>query len=158
METKEKSSMRRKEREIKDREAIDAIIRECRVCRLGLSDGGQPYVVPLSFGYDGESFYFHGASTGRKIDILRANNRVCFELDILGALRPSDEACRWSAGYRSVIGFGIAEIVELPEAKRKILGVIMAQYSDETFSFTDEAVHRTTVIKVHVDSITGKQS
>jgi uncharacterized protein len=150
--------MRRKEREIKEREAIDAIIRECRVCRLGLTDGNQPYVVPLSFGYDGESLYFHGASAGRKIDILRANNRVCFELDILDGLRPSDEGCRWSVGYRSVIGFGTAELVETHDAKRTMLAVIMAQYSDGSFSFSDEAVQRTTVIKVHIDSITGKQS
>jgi uncharacterized protein len=150
--------MRRKEREIKEREVIDSIIRECRVCRLGLADGDQPYVVPLSFGYDGEALYFHGASAGRKIDILRANNRVCFELDILDALRPSDEACRWSAGYRSVIGFGTATIVELPDEKLKILAIIMAQYSDQGFSFADDAVQRTTVIKVHIESITGKQS
>jgi uncharacterized protein len=150
--------MRRKEREIKDRGAIDAIIRECRVCRLGLADGGQPYVVPLSFGYDGASLYFHGASTGRKVDILRSNNKVCFEFDILDAMRPSDEACRWSVSYRSVIGFGTAELVETPDAKRTMLAFIMAQYADGSCSFSDEAVQRTTVIKVHIVSITGKQS
>ena len=35
--------------------------RSCQVCRLGLCDGGEPYVVPLCFGYDGEALYFHAA-------------------------------------------------------------------------------------------------
>jgi nitroimidazol reductase NimA-like FMN-containing flavoprotein (pyridoxamine 5'-phosphate oxidase superfamily) len=68
--------MRRSEREIKDRAVIDAIIRQCLVCRLGLSDGEEPYIVPLCFGYDGEALYVHSASDGRKIDILRKNSRV----------------------------------------------------------------------------------
>ncbi len=150
--------MRRKEREIQDREAIDAIIRECRVCRLGLTDGNEPYVVPLSFGYDGEAFYFHGASVGRKLDLLRQNCRVCVELDILDELRPSEEACRWSAGYRSVIGFGTAEIITDLELKRKALAIIMAHYSDGRYTFTDKALEGTVVIKVSIASITGKQS
>jgi hypothetical protein len=149
--------MRRKEWAIKDREAIDAIIRESRLCRLGLTDGTQPYVVPLFFGYDGEALYLHGAPVGRKIDILRLNNRVCVEFDLLGALRPSEEACRWSAGYRSVIGFGTAELVEGPDAKRAMLALIMAQYSKEAYSFPDETLHRTTVIKVSIETITGKR-
>lgn len=150
--------MRRKEREIQDREAIDAIIRECRVCRLGLTDGNEPYVVPLSFGYDGEAFYFHGASVGRKLDLLRQNCRVCVELDILDELRPSEEACRWSAGYRSVIGFGTAEILADVESKREALRIIMAHYSDGRYTFTDKALEGTVVIKVSIASITGKQS
>lgn len=150
--------MRRKERAIQDREAIDAIIRECRVCRLGLTDGKDPYVVPLSFGYDGDAFYFHGASAGKKLDLLRQNSRVCVELDILDELRPSEEACRWSAGYRSVIGFGTAEILTDLESKRRALTVIMAQYSGGSYSFTDKALEGTAVIKMTIASITGKQS
>ncbi|MHC1741720.1 MAG: pyridoxamine 5'-phosphate oxidase family protein [Syntrophobacteraceae bacterium] len=150
--------MRRKEREIQDREAIDAIIRECRVCRLGLTDGKEPYVVPLSFGYDGESFYFHGASVGKKMDLLRQNSRVCVELDVLDELRPSEEACRWSAGYRSVIAFGTAEIITALESKRKALAIIMAHYSDGSYTFTDKALEGTAVIRVAVEKITGKQS
>ena len=75
--------MRRNDREIKDRKEIDGIIRRCRVCRLAMCDDGQPYIVPLNFGYDGRFLYFHAAPEGRKIDIIKRNNRVGFEFDIL---------------------------------------------------------------------------
>ena len=78
--------MRRQEREISDRAAIDAIIRACQVCRLGMVDGDLPYIVPMSFGYDGRALYFHCATQGRKLDVLRRRPRVCFEFVYLDAM------------------------------------------------------------------------
>ena len=150
--------MRRTEEEIKDRTVIDAIIRQCRVCRLGLSDGEEPYIVPLCFGYDGEAFYFHSAPEGRKIDILRKNNRVCVEFDIPGDMKVAEQSCKWGITYRSVIGFGTAEIVDNPKAKRKALKILMAQYSDKEYDFPDDVVTKTAIIKVVIARITGKQT
>jgi len=150
--------MRRSEREIKDRSEIDAIIRSCQVCRLGLCDGREPYVVPLCFGYDGQTLYLHAATEGRKLNILRENNRVCFEFDIVKRMVEAEDACSWGLRYQSVIGFGTAEVVEEPEEKRRELSLLMAQYSDREFSFPDQAVQRTCVIRVTIGRITGKQS
>lgn len=75
--------MRRSEKEITDKTQIDSIIFRSKVYRLGLSDEGQPYIVPLCFSYDGKALYFHCAKEGRKIDILRKNSNVCFEFDIV---------------------------------------------------------------------------
>ena len=150
--------MRRSEKEVTDRAEIDAVIRSCRVCRLGLSDDGQPYVVPLSFGYDGEALYFHSATEGRKLDILRKSNRVCVESDILEGLEEADEACAWGIRYRSVIGTGSATILEDTEEKKKAFTVLMSQYSDRDYSFPDKTVARTTVVKIVFHSLTGKQS
>ena len=72
--------MIRAEKEIKDCSEIDGVIRECRVCRVAFARDGEPYLVPLSFGYDGEALYFHTAPKGKKIDCIDANPRVCFEL------------------------------------------------------------------------------
>ncbi|MGD1151316.1 MAG: pyridoxamine 5'-phosphate oxidase family protein [Syntrophales bacterium] len=150
--------MRRSEREIKDRAVIDAIIRQCLVCRLGLSDGEEPYVVPLCFGYDGEALYFHSASEGRKIDILRKNSRVCFEFDIPEGMREAEQGCRWGIKYRSVIGFGTAEIVDDQEGKRRALEIVMAQYSGKEYIFLEDVVTKTAVIKVVIARVTGKQA
>ncbi|MEN6319255.1 MAG: pyridoxamine 5'-phosphate oxidase family protein [Syntrophaceae bacterium] len=150
--------MRRSKDEITDRMEIDNIIRQCRVCRLGLSNGEEPYIVPLCFGYDGETLYFHSAPDGRKIDILRKNNRVCFEFDIPGDMKESEQICKWGIRYRSVIGFGKAELVDDGDAKRKALDILMAQYSDKTYSFPNEVLTKTTVIKVVIDHITGKHA
>jgi hypothetical protein len=150
--------MRRSEREIKDRAVIDAIIRQCLVCRLGLADGVEPYIVPLCFGYDGEALYFHSASAGSKIDILRKNSRVCFEFDIPGGMREAEQGCRCGITYRSVIGFGTAEIIDDQEGKKRALEIIMAQYSSKKYIFPEDVVAKTAVIKVVISRVTGKQA
>jgi len=150
--------VRRGEKEIRDRTEIDAIIRAARVLRLGLADEEEPYVVPLSFGYDGKSFYFHGAPEGRKIELIRRNSRVCFEIDELEEIVEAADSCGWAARYRSVIGVGRASILEDRESKRRGLGLVMAQYSSREHSFPDRTVDRTCVVRVDVLSISGKRS
>ena len=70
--------MRRKDREITDKDKIKEIISACDCCRLGFNDNGKVYIVPLNFGFiekNGEyTFYFHGAKTGRKHDIMKDLN------------------------------------------------------------------------------------
>ena len=148
--------MRRQERAITDRVAIDAIIRRSRVCHLGLSDAGQPYVVPLSFGYDGSCLYFHAAREGRKVNILQKNSRVCFEFDILEEIISAEKACNWSMRYQSVIGFGSAEIVTEPDAKAAALNCIMGQYTSSDWTFGEQELAATLVIRVRIDEISGK--
>lgn len=152
--------MRRSDREITDREEIDAVLRHSRTCRLGMSDGHQPYVIPLSFGYDGRALYFHCASEGRKLDILRRNPRVCVEFDIPGAVTEAEEACSWGIAFRSVVAFGSARFVEDAAEKRAALALLMTQYSrpGQAFCFPDGNVSRTTVIEVVIDEISGKES
>ncbi len=100
--------MRRIDREIDGIEAIESIIRQAAVCHLGLCDEGSPYVVPLCFGYEDGHLYFHSAQEGRKLEILRKNDRVCFEMDIDQVLVRSEEPFRCSMKYRCVIGSGRA--------------------------------------------------
>jgi len=150
--------MRRTEKEIGDRTEIDAIIRRSQVCRLGLSDEGLPYVVPLCFGYDGNALYFHCAQEGRKLEILRRNPRVCFEFDIVEGLIEAEQGCDWGIRYQSVIGYGTARVVEDAVDKRKALAIIMAQYSAGTFAFPPEMVSRTAVVEIEIESLAGKQS
>ena len=73
--------MRRKEKEITNRNEIDQIIHNSLICHLSCSLNDQPYVVPLSFGYDGNAVFFHTAKEGKKNDILSANPRVCLGFD-----------------------------------------------------------------------------
>jgi hypothetical protein len=73
--------MRRKDKEISDIALIEDIITKARVCRLALYDNARPYIVPLCFGYKDNILYFHSAPEGKKLSLLRNNNRVCFEFD-----------------------------------------------------------------------------
>jgi nitroimidazol reductase NimA-like FMN-containing flavoprotein (pyridoxamine 5'-phosphate oxidase superfamily) len=150
--------MRRKEKEITDRTEIESVIKQSQVCRLAMVDGNAPYLVPLCFGYSDGVLYFHSAKEGKKIDILRQNKSVCFEFDIVNGVSTGKTACDWGISYRSVIGFGKAVILENPEEKRGALEIITAQYADKSYSLTDGAVKETQVIRVDIESMTGKQS
>ena len=150
--------MRRKEKEITDQNKIESIIKQSQVCRLAMVDGDGPYLVPLCFGYSDGVLFFHSAIEGKKIDILRRNGSVCFEFDIVGGLNTGQTACDWGIKYRSVIGFGKAVILENLEEKRNALEIIAAQYADKDYKLTDGAVRETLVLKVDIESMTGKQS
>jgi nitroimidazol reductase NimA-like FMN-containing flavoprotein (pyridoxamine 5'-phosphate oxidase superfamily) len=150
--------VRRTDREIKDVAAIRAILEEALVCRIGLSDGGMPYVVPMNYGLGADCLYLHCAAEGRKLDILRKNDRVCFEMDLLREIKQGAEPCGWGARYESVIGFGRAVIVEDPAEKRAALDRIMEHYDAEgPFTYPDETLARTAVIRIDIESVTGKR-
>lgn len=150
--------MRRKDKGVKETE-ISEIIRKCQVCRLAMSQDDKPYIVPVSFGYDETSIYFHSARVGKKIDILSVNNNVCFEFESEVTLL-SDETspCNWSFSFQSVIGFGKVE--ELSTVEDKIIGLshIMRQYSNKKWDFKNIPLSGLSVWKISIDSITGKQS
>ena len=150
--------MRRKDKQINDIAAIEDILSRATVCRLGLCDGGRPYVVPLCFGYKENALYFHCAMEGKKLEILRKNENVCFEVDIERELIKGEAACEWGMKYKSVIGFGKAVFVEDAESKRKALDIIMQNYSEGVFEYSEEAIKKTVVIKIEIESMTGKQS
>jgi uncharacterized protein len=150
--------MRRSEKEITDKLAIEKIINASLVCRLALSDGNQPYIVPLCFGYQDRTLYFHSALEGKKIDILKKNNRTCFEFDVNSEIIKAEKACKWGMKYQSVIGFGKAVLVESIAEKKKALNIIMNHYSDRDFQFTDKAIKKIAVIKIEIERMTGKHS
>lgn len=150
--------MRRTDKEITDRIKIESIIQRSVVCRLGMLDKNRPYIVPLCFGYKENTLYFHSANKGRKIDILKKNNTVCFEFDIDYEPIKADNPCEWGIIYKSVIGFGKAYLVNDFKAKCAALDIIMQQYSDETFEYPKTKIKNTLVIKVEIEHMTGKQS
>ncbi len=150
--------MRRKEKEILDREEIESIIKKADVCRLGLSDNNIPYIVPLNFGYRDSCLYFHTPKVGKKIDMIKNNNRVCFELDIDHEVVRADNPCDWNMNYQSVIGYGRAFLVEDIDEKRLALDVIIEHYSGQTGEYAEKLVDRLAVIKVEIESMTGKKS
>jgi nitroimidazol reductase NimA-like FMN-containing flavoprotein (pyridoxamine 5'-phosphate oxidase superfamily) len=150
--------MRRKDREISDASSIHSFIKKATVCRLGMINGDKPYVVPLCFGFQDNVLYFHSAVNGQKIDCLRSNPNVCFELDLITETLASEEPCDWGMKYQSVIGFGKAIFIKALDEKRQALTIIMRQYSDQRFQFPENKVKATAIFKVEIESMTAKQS
>ncbi len=150
--------MRKTEKEIKDIAAIEEILKKATVCRIALSDENRPYVVPVCYGYEGKALYIHCAKEGRKLDIIRKNNCVSFEVDIVYKLVKTKQPCKWGFNYKSVIGFGKAVLIEDTEPKRKALDIIMKQFLADAFDYPQETIDKTTIIKIEIESMTGKQS
>lgn len=154
--------MRKKEREITNKDDIEHILRTSRVCRIAMVDNGKPYIVPMNFGYDDGAIYLHSAKKGRKIDLIKANPTVCFEVDELLRLKKAKLACEWGAAYQSIIGSGCAVFLENVSEKKAGLDVIMGQYSqkgkDKGFEYSEEMLEKTVVIKIVIDQMTGKQA
>jgi uncharacterized protein len=151
--------MRKKEYEITDIGEIEAILKKADICRLAMTDGAAPYIVPLNFGYRDRALYFHTGHAGKKIDILKKNNTVCFEVDVDAELISADTACGYGMKYRSVVGAGRAEFVEDREAKRNALDIIMGHYSEhDGWEYRENSFERTCIIKVAIETMTGRKA
>ena len=150
--------MRRKEKEITDKNELQKIIRSSQVCRLGLSDDTMPYIVPLCFGYKDNTLFFHSAQEGKKVGIIKKNPNVCFEFDQNSEVARANKPCSWGVKYQSIIGFGKVHILESLKDKREALNIIMSQYSSEKHEFQDSAINKTFVFKVEINEITGKEA
>jgi nitroimidazol reductase NimA-like FMN-containing flavoprotein (pyridoxamine 5'-phosphate oxidase superfamily) len=150
--------MRKAEREIKDPEEMERVIMRAEVCRLAMIDDGEPYIVPMNFGYRDRRLYFHCAREGRKLDVLRAHPRVCFELEGEAALVEGERACQWTTRFESVIGWGKAEIVTDPYGVEEGLRILMEHYSPGSGDFDPRSLSLTAIIRVDVEMMTGKRS
>ena len=151
--------MRRKDKEIKDSEIIEQLLSGSDICRIAMIDRNKPYMVPLNYGYAGNALYFHSASSGKKIDILRRDNRVCFEIEYYNEIIRDDIPCEWTAKYRSLIGYGTIEFITDHEEKKKGLDVIMAHYGKTgENTYKDNNIENIIILKLNIEEISGKQS
>ena len=154
--------MRRANKEIKNWDEIVDVIRRANTIRLGINGTPFPYVVPLSFGFeeiDGIIYiYIHGAGEGYKHTLLKGNNNVCIEADILHRFVQSEakSGSILTADYESVIGFGVAELVFGDEAK-KGLDLICSHCGYHDFECQIAALSHMKIYKITLQSITGKR-
>lgn len=152
--------MRQKNREIKDINKIAEVIDACKVCRIAINGGEYPYIVPLNFGYEmGENLvlYFHSALEGMKIDLIKKNNKVSFEMDTAHELYSEESRGYCTFRYKSVIGTGEIYFIEDEKEKEHALQKIMDHYHMEDFLWSRAAMPRTLVYKLEVRTITGKE-
>jgi nitroimidazol reductase NimA-like FMN-containing flavoprotein (pyridoxamine 5'-phosphate oxidase superfamily) len=150
--------MRRADKEITDCSEIAAIMERAAVCRIALTDGDYPYIIPVNFVIRDNYLYFHSSREGRKIDLLRKNNRVCFEMDVDVEIVRRDAPCFCSTRYLSVIGFGRAFFLDIVDEKKKVLNYLMEKYVGDSFSYEAEALEKVAVISIEIKKLTGKKS
>jgi hypothetical protein len=107
-----------------DRETIHAILDEGLVCHVGFVSEGQPHVIPMSYGRDGDRLLLHGSAASRLMRGLEAGWPVCLTVTLLDGLVLARSAFHHSMNFRSVVMFGRATPVDDPAAKSAALHAI----------------------------------
>ena len=160
------TTMRRMDRTIKDASEIAKIMNNAQVGRIGLSMNEQPYVVPVNFAFENERIYFHCADIGMKLNFLRNNTHVCFEVDENLGTVAGAEPWLFGTAYRSVIAFGVARILSDSKEKATAARLITMKYAGKEMAdritpeiaetYTSSRGSRLVVVEIKVESITGK--
>ena len=152
--------MTKRERQVTDEKQIMAILDEGKVLHLGLAVNDEPYVVPMNYGYTHENgklvVYLHSAVRGKKLDIMRANPKVFFEIDCNRMPFEGKLPCQYGMVYSSVMGKGIATIVEDVEEKIKAMTILMKTQTGKDFTFNEKLVSIVAVIRIDVEEYTAK--
>lgn len=148
--------MRRHDRQLGEEDAIK-VLQNGVYGVLATASNGQPYGVPISYGFDGAKFiYLHGASAGHKLDNLRQNPRVSFT--VVGKAKVVPD--RLTFEYESAIVFGIAVEVKEDDEKRKGLRLLASKYSPGYEQAAEDSIARklraTTIICIQIEQVTGK--
>lgn len=153
--------MRRKEREITDPGEIISIISRAIVCRIAFANDNIPYIVPMNYGYSFDerpNLFFHCANEGKKLDMIRKNNFVCFEIDSDHAIYSGEKGCEWGMKYSSIVGFGRIFIITDQFEKRKCLDLIMEHYGGKgEYAYDEKTLCRTTILKLEISEMTCKR-
>lgn len=154
------NGMTRREREVTDINKILEILDKSKVVRIGLVDGDEAYVVPMNYGYTYENekltLYLHGARRGKKIDLMRANPKVFFEMDCDIVPFEGEVACKYGITYSSIMGKGKATILEDHEEKMQALTYLMKTQTGKDFEFNEKLVSVVAVIRIDVTEFTAK--
>ena len=152
--------MTKRELQITDPRQIRDILDHAKVLRLGLAVDNEPYVVPMNYGYtmEGEklTLYLHCAVQGKKLDMMRANPNVFFELDCDRIPFEGEKPCQYGLAYASVMGRGKAVLVEDVEEKMQAMTALMKTQTQKDFTFNEKLVSIVTVIRIDVEEFTAK--
>lgn len=154
------NGMTRRERQVTDINEIIKILDNSKVLHLGLVDGDEPYVVPMNYGYTYENekltIWLHCARQGRKLDIMKVNPKVFFEMEYGITPFEGEVACKYGITYSSIMGRGVATIIEDVETKKIALSSLMKTQTGKDFEFEDRMAEVVGVVKIDVLEFTAK--
>jgi nitroimidazol reductase NimA-like FMN-containing flavoprotein (pyridoxamine 5'-phosphate oxidase superfamily) len=153
--------MRRRDREIETREEMIHVLEESKVVHIAMHDGDGIYIVPMNFGYTYEGdeliLYIHAALEGKKLDLIRENPGVGFEMDCDHQLIEGKMACQYGYRYASIVGKGQAQIIDDPQEKVQAMTVLMKTQTGKDFEFNERLVSIVSVIKIRAEEFSGKR-
>lgn len=126
-----------------------------------VNEDGRPYVTPMHYAYLNGKIYMHGLPLGQKLDNLKKNPCVGFEVQKCGKFklaRNPKTACNVNTEYESVIITGTAEVIQDFDIKEAALWAIVKKYVPEleTLPMPANAIKGVAVIEITIEAMTGK--
>lgn len=152
--------IRRQNRILDDKNRINELLTDSEYgfLSIGMTENEYAYGIPMSYAFDKDtnSLYFHCATEGQKLDILKQNNKVSF--CVVGITKPIAE--QFTTLYESVIAFGKVETDLSDEEKKKALRLLVrkysARYEEVGEKYMEKSWARTAVFKIEIEHITAK--
>jgi len=152
--------MTKREFKITDQEQILHILDTAKIVHVGLAVDNEPHVIPMNYGYtyeDGKlTLYLHSAVKGKKLDMIRANPNVFFSIDCDRMPFEGRVPCQYGLVYSSIMGRGIATIVDDAEEKKQAMSILMKTQTGKDFTFEDRLVSIVAVIRIDATEFTAK--
>ena len=144
---------------ITDKQEIKRIVKECKTCFVSMSLSDFPYVLPMNFAFENDEVILHSAQSGRMWDTLRANPRVCINWTLGEELAWQDKrvGCSYRVRSKSVIMEGTVHFIDDFEEKYACLKMLMAQYSDLPFNFSDPSIKHVGILKVIPEKVSARE-
>jgi len=148
------------QRAVYDRDAVNRILDEALLCHVGFVGDGQPFVIPTSYGRDGNALYIHGSAASRMVRHLEQGVPVCVTVTLMDGLVLARAAFHHSINYRSVVILGTATLVVDPAEKlaalRTIVEHIIPHRWDNSRLPNEKELKATSVLRLPIDEFSAK--
>jgi nitroimidazol reductase NimA-like FMN-containing flavoprotein (pyridoxamine 5'-phosphate oxidase superfamily) len=152
--------VREPQRAVYDRGAVNQILDEALFCHVGFVADGQPFVIPMSFGRDGDMLYIHGSAASRMVRNLDQGAPVCITVTLVDGLVLARSVFNHSMNYRSVVILGTATLVDDPAEKlsalRAISEHILPHRWDDSRQPKEKELKATSVLRLPISEFSAK--
>ncbi|HZQ18804.1 MAG TPA: pyridoxamine 5'-phosphate oxidase family protein [Terriglobales bacterium] len=147
-------------RGVYNRETVNRILDEGFICHVGFVLEGQPFVIPTSYGRDGDVLYIHGSVASRMLRNAGSGIPICVTVTLLDGLVLARSVFNHSMNYRSVVVLGTATPVEDRDEKlaalRTISEHIIAGRWDDARQPNDKELKATKVLRMPINEFSAK--
>src|SRR5271170_8029692 len=143
-----------------DRDTINQILDEASLCHVGFVSDSQPFVIPTSYGRDGDVLYIHGSAASRMLRNLDRGVPVCITVTLLDGLVLARSVFNHSMNYRSVVILGTATLIDDPAEKlaalRALSEHIIPGRWDDARQPNEKELKATSVLRLPIDEFSAK--
>ena len=152
--------VREPQRAVYDRDVANQILDEGFICHVGFVVDGQPFVIPTSYGRNGDSLYIHGSAASRMLRNLDQGVAVCVTVTLLDGLVLARSVFNHSMNYRSVVILGRATLVDDPAEKiaalRALSEHILPARWDDSRQPNEKELKATSVLRIPITEFSAK--